>query len=190
MDIWITLKTRARTDRSRRLAVCGEKEMTDQPTTAPPVRELAAEIVAAFVRRNEIAADQMPALISSVYQALAGLGRPGADAEASRTPAVPIRQSVRRDHVVCLECGWRGQMLRRHIATAHGLTVPEYRGRWNLPTDHAMTATGYSERRSKMAKEFGLGRGRASGEPANGPERAAEAAVPQKRRGRRRSAAT
>ena len=164
--------------------------MANQPPTTLTIRGLAAEIVAAFVRRNETAADQMPALISSVYRALAGLGSPRAEAEASRTPAVPIRQSVRRDYVVCLECGWRGQMLRRHITTAHGLIVPEYRRRWNLPTDHAMTATDYSERRSKMAKEFGLGRGRASGETATVPARAAEAAVPQKRRERRRSAAT
>jgi hypothetical protein len=47
---------------------------------------------------------------------------------------------VHRDYVVCLDCGWRGQMLRRHVTTAHGLTVEEYRARWNLLADHAMTA--------------------------------------------------
>src|SRR5690242_4679501 len=113
--------------------------MPDEPATTPAIREFAAEIVAAFVRRNQIAADQMPALISSVYQALAALGNPSTNAEAPRSPAVPIRQSARRDYVVCLDCGWKGQMLRRHLATAHGLTVPDYRARWNLPTDHSMT---------------------------------------------------
>jgi predicted transcriptional regulator len=36
--------------------------------------------------------------------------------------AISIRRSVHRDYVVCLERGWRGQMLRRHIA-GHGLSV-------------------------------------------------------------------
>src|SRR4029077_1359779 len=76
-----------------------------------------------------------------------------------RTPAVTIRRSVHHDYVVCMECGWRGQMLRRHLTTAHGLTVEQYRARWRLPVDHAMTAPGYSERRSTMAKTLGLGRG-------------------------------
>ena len=73
-----------------------------------------------------------------------------------RTPAVPIRQSVHRDYVICLECGWRGQMLRRHIANGHELTVEQYRTRWNLSRDHPMTAPGYSERRSTLAKQAGL----------------------------------
>jgi hypothetical protein len=40
--------------------------------------------------------------------------------------------------VICLDCGWKGQMLRRHVATAHGLTVDLYRARWNLSRDHAL----------------------------------------------------
>jgi len=50
-------------------------------------------------------------------------------------------------------------VLRRHLATSHRLTPDEYRARWNLPHDHAMTAPAYSERRSTMAKQLGLGRG-------------------------------
>jgi predicted transcriptional regulator len=128
----------------------------------PPVsanRELATRIVAAYVRRNQIGSDQIPTLISTVYQALTGLGKPTPET-ATRTPAVPIRQSVRRDYVVCLECGWRGLMLRRHITTAHGLTAEEYRSRWNLPWEHPMVAPAYSEHRSGLAKQLGLGRGR------------------------------
>jgi predicted transcriptional regulator len=59
--------------------------------------------------------DQLATLISTVHQALVGLGKPATEAHQERTPAVPIRRSVHRDYVVCLECGWRGQMLRRHL---------------------------------------------------------------------------
>jgi MucR family transcriptional regulator, transcriptional regulator of exopolysaccharide biosynthesis len=152
--------------------------------------ELTAKIVAAYVRRNQITADQLNTLISSVYQTLVDLGKPSAEIEAPRAPAVPIRRSVHRDYVVCLDCGWRGQMLRRHIAAAHGLGVEEYRARWMLPADHPLTALAYSERRSTMAKQFGLGHGRqmsAADMPL--PEIAPVAKPVPRRRARPRSAA-
>ena len=133
--------------------------MSDDQPPASVNRELATRIVVAYVRRNQIGSDQIPTLISTVYQALTGLEKPEPETAGPRTPAVPIRQSVRRDYVVCLECGWRGHMLRRHITTAHGLTAEEYRMRWNLPWEHPLVAPAYSERRSGLAKQLGLGRG-------------------------------
>jgi hypothetical protein len=47
--------------------------------------------------------------------------------------------------------------LRRHLRVQHGLEVAEYRARWKLSPDHPVTAPSYSERRSAMAKELGLG---------------------------------
>jgi predicted transcriptional regulator len=156
--------------------------MPDNDDNANLNRLLAAQIVGAYLRRNQVAPDQLASLISTVHEGLSRLGKPAAEAVVERTPAVSIRQSVRHDHVVCMDCGWRGQMLRRHLTTRHGLTVEEYRGRWNLPLDHAMTAPGYSERRSTMAKELGFGRGgRRASEPTT-PE--SVAAVAPRRRGR------
>ena len=149
------------------LAGCGILSIstgrTKMPDEAPPPTrdtELTTNIVAAYVRRNQIGADQLPVLISTVHHALAGLGKSKAETEIELTPAVPIRRSVHQDYVVCLECGWRGKMLKRHLATGHGLTVEQYRARWNLPREHPMTARAYSERRSGLAKQIGLGRGR------------------------------
>jgi len=150
------------------------------PDEAPPPTldtELTTNIVDAYVRRNQIGADQLPVLISTVYQALVGLGKPAAETEMERTPAVSIRQSVHRDYVVCLDCGWRGQMLKRHLATGHGLSVEQYRVRWTRPREHPMTAPGYSERRSGLAKQIGLGRGRGRGRRAYREE--PESAVPE-----------
>src|SRR6516162_384048 len=167
--------------------------MADEPPAASSNRELTANIVAAYVRRNQIGSDQLGTLIATVHEALSGLGKPAAETETERTPAVPIRRSVHRDYVVCLECGSRGQMLRRHLATGHGMSVDEYRGRWNLPRDHPMTAPGYSERRSGLAKQLGLGRGRSASreEPASPAQE--DPAAPQsrsRRRGRARSTET
>jgi hypothetical protein len=49
-------------------------------------------------------------------------------------------------------------MLRRHIGIRHGLNGDEYRQRWGLRSDHPLTAPAYSEQRSTLAKELGLGR--------------------------------
>lgn len=165
--------------------------MPDETPPASINRELTAEIVAAYVRRNQIASDQLATLISTVHRALAGLGKPAAEVSGERTPAVPIRRSVHRDYVVCLECGWRGQMLRRHLA-GHGLSVEQYRARWSLRPDHPITAPGYSERRSTMAKQLGLGRTRgASVETMAVSEMETRAApktpIPRRRPGRPRT---
>ena len=134
--------------------------MPDEQPAASANQELTAEIVAAYVRRNQVGADQLASLISTVHQALGDLGKPAAEAVVERTPAVSIRRSVQHDKVTCLECGWAGSVLRRHLETAHGLTVDQYRARWNLRRDHALVAPAYSERRSGLAKDLGLGRTR------------------------------
>ena len=94
----------------------------------------------------------MPVLISTVHQALVGPGKSATETEGERTLAVPIRRSVHRDYLVCLECGWRGQMLGRHLATGHRLSVQQCHARWKLTREHEMTASGYLERRSGLGQ--------------------------------------
>ncbi len=113
------------------------------------------EIVTAHVRNNAVAVNQIPTLIKEVHQALAGLG---SEDQAKLTPAVSIKGSVRKATIVCLECGKLGKMLKRHLSTAHGLGVNEYRARWGLAADYPMVAPNYAAMRSRMAKKIGLGR--------------------------------
>ena len=112
------------------------------------------EIVAAHLRKNTVPVDQVPALISDIHQTIAGLGIEQPDL----TPAVPIKRSVRKATIVCLECGKTGKMLKRHLSTAHGLVVSEYRARWKLPADYPVVAPNYAAARSELAKKIGLGR--------------------------------
>ena len=123
--------------------------------------ERVAEIVAAYVKRNAIDADQLPGLIQQVSQSLAGLGQPIAEPVAAGplTPAVSIRRSIGAEAIICLDCGKSAKMLRRHIASAHGMTPDQYRARWHLPRDYPMVASGYSARRSELGKASGLGVG-------------------------------
>jgi predicted transcriptional regulator len=115
------------------------------------------KIVGSYLRHHTVGASQLPDLITSVHRSLSELGL-AAPIEEVLTPAVSVRQSVRHDYVVCLDCGHRGRTLRRHINNRHGLSREEYLRRWGLPPDHPLTAPAYSERRSTMAKQLGFGR--------------------------------
>lgn len=116
-----------------------------------------ARIVESYVRHHTVGTGQVSELITSVHGALAQLGRPS-QSEEVLIPAVSIPRSVRQDYVVCLDCGYRAKTLRRHISTRHKLSRDEYLKRWGLRKDHPLTAPGYTEQRSTMAKALGFGR--------------------------------
>ena len=87
----------------------------------PELLGLATEIVSAHVSNNAIAADELPGLIQKVFNALATVEQATA-APPKPKPAVPVKRSVLADHIVCLDCGKRFSMLRRHLITDHEMT--------------------------------------------------------------------
>jgi predicted transcriptional regulator len=115
------------------------------------------EIVAAHVSNNNVAATDLPGLISQVYRSLAGIGTPPEPVAEKPQPAVPIKKSVHPDYIVCLEDGKKLKMLKRHLKTAYGMSPEEYRERWGLAADYPMVAPNYARQRSKLAKDIGLG---------------------------------
>lgn len=127
--------------------------MPEAKTTNP---HLVSQIVRSFVAHNHIAAGDLPNLIATVHRSLSELGPP-VEALPLKS-AVAINRSYGPNFVVCLDCGWRGQMLRRHLMVAHGLSPIDYRARWHLKPTHPITAPGYSAHRSTLAKGVGLGR--------------------------------
>jgi predicted transcriptional regulator len=133
--------------------------MSDDTTARSGGLGPVTKIITSYVGNHTVAPDQLSALIISVDQAIRNLGMP-VQQQPLRLPAVPIKRSVQHGHVVCLECGFQGKTLRRHLGTKHGLQIAEYLRRWKLPSDHPLTAPAYSEQRSAMAKQLGLGRKR------------------------------
>jgi predicted transcriptional regulator len=119
---------------------------------------LTSDIVAAHVSNNTISVEDVPTLISTVYGALANLGTSAPVVEERPEPAVSVRASVKRDHLVCLEDGKKMKMLKRHLMTEHGMSPDEYRQRWGLANDYPMVAPEYAETRRDLAVKIGLGR--------------------------------
>ncbi len=123
---------------------------------SPEFLELTTRIVAAHVANNPIAVTDVPGLIATVHQALATLGPE--EPAAKPKPAVPIKQSVKPEYIVCLDDGKKLKMLKRHLRTAYNMTPDDYRKRWGLPSDYPMVAPNYAKQRSELAKNIGLGR--------------------------------
>jgi predicted transcriptional regulator len=71
---------------------------------------------------------------------------------------VSVRASVKPDYIVCMECGTKHKMLKRHIKTAHQMTPEQYRADYGLPRDYPLVAPNYSEQRRGLAVAIGLGR--------------------------------
>ena len=129
-----------------------EDDMTETLIT------LTSDIVAAHVSNNNVEVADVPELISNVYGALSGLGSPAEPEEVRPDPAVSVRASIKKDHIVCLDCGKKMKMLKRHLMTEHDMTIDDYRNRWNLPGDYPMVAPEYAATRRDLAKKIGLGR--------------------------------
>ena len=115
---------------------------------------LTTKLATSYVGNNKVTLAEIPALISSLHEALTKLE----SSEEIRAPSVPIDKSVKRNEVICLECGSGHKMLKRHLSTGHGLSVEEYRARWGLAGDYPLVAPNYAKQRSEMAKKIGLGR--------------------------------
>ncbi|MBV8891565.1 MAG: MucR family transcriptional regulator [Acidobacteria bacterium] len=113
------------------------------------------------MRHHQLGPEQLVELIRQVHRALASLGQAALPMAEPRQPAVPIRQSVRPEYVVCLECGFHAKILRRHLRVEHGLSVDEYRTRWNLRSDHPVISPAYSQRRAQWLRKLGLAAGAA-----------------------------
>lgn len=127
------------------------------------IQALTAKIVVSYAGNNPVEIAEVGALISTVYRTLVDLQSGAAPTEESQklVPAVPVRKSITPDAVYCLDCGSPQKMLKRHLQSAHGLSIDEYRAKWNLPSDYPMVAPNYAAARSEMAKKIGLGKSRA-----------------------------
>ncbi len=119
---------------------------------------MTADVAAAYVGNNPVAAAQLGELIKTIHASLVALDAPVGVSPGDLVPAVPIKKSVSADHIVCLEDGKKLKMLKRHLRTSYSLSPEQYRAKWGLPPDYPMVAPNYAAQRSAFAKKIGLGR--------------------------------
>jgi len=85
------------------------------------------------------------------------------DPELAHLPARPLKlpvnilDSIKQDHLICLEDGRPYLMLARSLKSKCGMTPDQYRSRWGLPADYPMVSLAYSLKKHKNALDQGLG---------------------------------
>ncbi|MBT3170705.1 MAG: MucR family transcriptional regulator [Rhodospirillaceae bacterium] len=120
---------------------------------------LTSSIVAAYVSNNKISVSELPDLIRSVHESFqqADQSNTSNTVDGNIRPATTIKKSITPDYLICMEDGIKLKMLKRHLRTHYGLTPQQYREKWGLPADYPMVAPNYAAKRSRLAKEIGLG---------------------------------
>jgi predicted transcriptional regulator len=118
---------------------------------------LTVQIVSAHVSNNAVAASALPVLIQEVHRTLSSIESPPAPTAQRPKPAVPIKESITPEFLICLEDGKKMKLLKRHLKTAFNMTPDQYRERWGLAKNYPMVAPRYAKQRSSLAKKIGLG---------------------------------
>ena len=119
---------------------------------------LTASIVSAYVSKNALGREDIPAMIADVHEALSRASqRTGIVEREELRPAVAPKKSVHDDYIICLEDGKKFKSLKRHLRTHYNLSPEEYREKWGLAHDYPMVAPRYAAARSQLAKQMGLG---------------------------------
>lgn len=144
--------------------------------------QCAAQVTAAYLSNNHVAVTDIPALVSTISQALEATlsPTPAVAVVEKKEPAVAIRKSITPDFLIDLFSGRKFKSLKRYLRTTHNMTPEQYRAYWDLPKDYPMVAPAYAAKRSELAKSMGLGQGgrqktKAAAAPAPAPAKVAAA---------------
>lgn len=79
----------------------------------------------------------------------------GAETAPEPTPATDPKRSIRKNEIVCLECGQAFKMLTKHLKS-HGMTAREYRKKYGFTSRQSLCAKALSDERSATSKERGI----------------------------------
>ncbi len=140
---------------------------------------IVADVVAAYFSHNSVSPNEVKSVIREIEAGLGLIGEsratnevePASEIEQEEqalennatsgrspdSPAVPIKNSVSPDKIICLEDGIAFKSLKRHLRTKFNMTPEQYRAKWGLPSDYPMVAPNYAKVRSDLAKALGLG---------------------------------
>ena len=131
------------------------------------ILDYVTDIVSARVAQGRVSTKEILDLVTALHRTFMELEGAGGASFEGRLPAVPLEQSVAPHSITCLECGYSGKMIKRHLMAAHGLQPSEYRARWRLPPDYPVVAPNYAKARVAIAKSTRFGR-KAPGKPDTG----------------------
>ncbi|MGX9727788.1 MAG: MucR family transcriptional regulator [Candidatus Electronema sp. VV] len=121
--------------------------------------EMTAEIIQSQISGSNMSSDEIKAALHNTYQTLKGLQDAescgsGAE-EKDAAPAMDPKRSIRKNDIVCLECGQAFKMLTKHLKS-HNMTAREYRKKYGFSSRQSLCAKALSDERSAASKERGI----------------------------------
>jgi len=123
---------------------------------------LAADIVIANSTGKGFTTDQLTHMLTTVAETLESLAaETGAPAAAAPAPAAKVpatwKASIGKNAITCMICGYSGKLLTPHLKSKHQMTQREYRKEFQIPVKVPLVSKAYRAKRSKIAKETGIG---------------------------------
>lgn len=107
---------------------------------------------------NPMSTEELVDSLDKVFNTLKSLRESeiSVDEPKEDKPVVDPKKSIKRNVIICLECGQEFKMLSSRHLQSHGLTFKEYRKKYGFPARQPLCAKSLSEQRSKSGKERGL----------------------------------
>jgi predicted transcriptional regulator len=123
---------------------------------------LAADIVIANSTGKGFTTEQLTHMLKAVADTLEELAvEPGTMAGELMAPEAggpaDWKASIGKNTITCLICGYSGKLLTPHLKSKHKTTPREYRKQFNIPARTPLVSKAYRAKRSKIAKETGIG---------------------------------
>ena len=123
--------------------------------------EMAQEIVQAQAGTKQMTMEEIAASLQETFKMLKALQEHeigGGDAESAGQagPHIEPKKSIKRNGIICLECGQEFKMLSAKHLASHDLDSRSYRKKHGLPAGQPLCAKSLSERRSESGKARGV----------------------------------
>lgn len=121
------------------------------------VIEMAQEIVLAQASTKAMTTEEMKAALQETFNMLKSLdGGTETEAETEKTVNVDPKKSIKKNKIVCLECGQEFKVLTSKHLASHGLDGKSYRAKYGFRKGQALCAKVVSERHSEFSKARGI----------------------------------
>lgn len=123
--------------------------------------EMTAEIIQSQISGSNMSTDEIKAALNNTYQTLKELQDAeicgcAAEEKEDKTAAVAEpKRSIRKNEIVCLECGQSFKMLTKHLKS-HSMSSKEYRKKYGFSSRQSLCAKALSDERSAASKERGI----------------------------------
>jgi predicted transcriptional regulator len=124
---------------------------------------LAADIVIANSTSKGFTTEQLTHMLKAVAETLEDLAAepgsmmPAESRSAEGAPPTDWKSSIGKNTITCMVCGYSGKLLTPHLKSKHQMTPKEYRKQFEIPARTPLVSKAYRAKRSKIAKETGIG---------------------------------